>query len=183
MKIVKKGEVSWKWVVELENGQWGLGMSVGSQEDVQPFKGGQQYVMTHPNTWWKSKMLKKVENGQYNSKMGGKCQKQVWTFKNVIGGLRKVENGCKHMKTHQKESLRGRWSCFDSVMGGDGPVLSILLTGPIFVIVNFYVTCLTSSVMMWPQQLQWQTQQVEQLGQLRTHPTSATMLYLGTHND
>ena len=46
------------------------------------------------------------------------------------------------MKTHQKELLRGGWSCFDSVMGGDGPVLSILLTGPVFVIVNFYIACL-----------------------------------------
>ena len=87
-------------------------------------------------------MLKKVKNGQYNSKMGGKCQKWVWTFKNVIRGSKKVESRCEHMKTHQKESLRGGWSCFDSVMGGDGPVLSILSTGPVFVIVNFYVACL-----------------------------------------
>ena len=86
--------------------------------------------------------VKKVKNGQYNSKMGSECQKRVWTFKNVIGGLRKVESGCEHMKTCQKESVRGGWSCFDSVMGGEGPVLSILLTGPVFVIVNFYITCL-----------------------------------------
>ena len=120
MKIVKKGEVSWKWVVELENGQWGSGMSAGSQEDVQLFKDGWQYVATCPNAWWKSK---KVKHGRYNSKMGSKCQNRVWTFKNVIGGSRKVESGCEHVKTHQKESVRGGWSCFDSVMGGEGPVL------------------------------------------------------------
>ena len=74
--------------------------------------------------------------------MGGESQKWVWTFKNVIGGLRKVESGCEHVKTCQKESVRGGWSCFDSVMGGEGPVLSILLTGPVFVIINFYVACL-----------------------------------------
>ena len=71
MKIVKKGDVSWKWAVELKNGWLGSGMSVGSQEDVQPFKGGRQYVVTRPNAWWKSKMLKKVKNGWYNLKMGG----------------------------------------------------------------------------------------------------------------
>ena len=60
----------------------------------------------------------------------------------MIGGSRKVESGCEHVITHQKESVRGRWSCFDSVMGGEGPVLSILLTGPVFVIVNFYIACL-----------------------------------------
>ena len=130
MEIVKKGEVSWKWVVELENGQWGLGMSVGSQEDVQPFKGGQQYVMTHPNTWWKSKMLKKVENGQYNSKMGGECQKQVWTFKNVI---RRLKEGWKWVWTRENMSkgISKRWVVmFWQCDGGEGPVLSILLTGP-----------------------------------------------------
>ena len=86
--------------------------------------------------------VKKVENGQYNLKMGSECQKRVWTFKNVIGGSRKVESRCECMKTHQNESVRGRWSCFDSVMWGEGSVLSILLTGPVFVIVNFYVACL-----------------------------------------
>ena len=60
----------------------------------------------------------------------------------MIGGSRKAESRCECMKTRQKESVRGRWSCFDSVMGGEGPVLSILLTGPVFVIVNFYVACL-----------------------------------------
>ena len=70
--------------------------------------------------------VKKVENGQYNSKMGSECQKRVWTFKNVIGGSRKVERRCEHMKTHQNESVRGRWSCFDSVMWGEGPFLSLL---------------------------------------------------------
>ena len=87
-------------------------------------------------------MLKKVKNGRYNLKMGSECQKRVWTFKNVIRGLKKVESRCEHMKTHQKESVRGGWSCFDIVMGGEGPVLSILLTGPVFVIINFYVACL-----------------------------------------
>ena len=51
-------------------------------------------------------------------------------FKNVFGGLRKVESRCEHMKTCQKESLGDGQSCFDCVMGSDGVCCQYSQLGP-----------------------------------------------------
>ena len=96
MKIVKKGEVSWKWAVELKNRQWGSGMSVGSQEDVQPFKGGWQYVATCPNAWWKSKKgnttrkwAASVRNRCGHSKMWSEARGRLKVGDNTSKGISK----------------------------------------------------------------------------------------------